>query len=55
MGKLIEILFCFIIIGVTGAVSLFLCLLTEYKSQIWEHLKDDNENERNNENNDWEI
>ena len=41
MGKLIEILFCFIIIGVTGVVSLFLCLLTEYKSQIWEHLKDE--------------
>lgn len=41
MGKLIEILFCFIIISVTGAVSLFLCLLTEYKSQIWEFLKDE--------------
>ena len=55
MGKLIEILFCFIIISVTGAVSLFLCLLTEHKLQIWEFLKDDKENERNNKNNDWRI
>lgn len=48
MSKLIEILFYFIIISVTGAVSLFLCLLTDYKTQLWKYLKDNEENERNN-------
>ena len=38
MNSFLHFIICFIGTSVLGAITLFLCLLTDYKDEIWDDI-----------------
>jgi hypothetical protein len=41
MNPILHFIICFLITSVMGALSLFLCYLTDYKEEIWQDIQPD--------------